>query len=158
MPLSELLREQAPADWVWEGVLRERGPFLLSALWKVGKSTFLGKLLSHLLNGERFLNRACERQRTLLLSEEAPAFWPARVGPYPEHMLWTLRRGLLGRPSADMWYAFVGELDKLVAEYGIDLLVVDTLAAWPSAPGRRGGGPLVTALRQKPGGGRLVPT
>jgi hypothetical protein len=48
------MREHPAPEWVWGDFLRRRGTLLLSALWKVRKSTLLGQLITALLKGEHF--------------------------------------------------------------------------------------------------------
>jgi hypothetical protein len=106
---------------------------LLSALWKIGKTTLLSHLLAACSGGGDFLGKPLRPTKVLYVSEEGERHWVRRrdalaladnVGfylqPFPT------------RPATDGWLGFVDQLEKDTREFGFDLVVFDTLAKlWP---------------------------
>lgn len=130
---SELSAPERADDWIWEGYLPRGAVTLLSALWKVGKTTLLSHLLKACGKGGEFLGKPLKASRVLYVSEEGERHWVRRrdgldlgdnVGfylqPFPT------------RPKFEGWTAFVGQLKQDVETHGFDLVVFDTLAKlWP---------------------------
>ncbi|QJW98615.1 AAA family ATPase [Frigoriglobus tundricola] len=130
---SELTAPDRADDWVWEGYLPRGAVTLLSALWKVGKTTLLAHLLKACGQGGTFLGKPLKASKVLYISEEGERHWVRRrdalgltnkvgfyVQPFPT------------RPAQAGWLAFVEQLKRDVETHGFDLVVFDTLAKlWP---------------------------
>lgn len=132
---SELQGQAEDKAWLWKGYIAPGEITLLSASWKIGKTT----LLSHLLksfDGSKtdFLGQDVRPCRALYISEESEHHWARRrdalllgnhVGFVCQHFK--------TRPNFPEWHRFIGdEVCALITKYHFDLVVVDTLASiWP---------------------------
>lgn len=130
---SELAAPPKAEDWIWDGYLPRAAVALLSALWKVGKTTLLSHLLKACGEGGEFLGRPIVASKVLYVSEEGERHWVRRrdtldlkdntgfyLQPFPT------------RPDPKGWIAFVNQLAADVKTHGFDLVVFDTLAKlWP---------------------------
>ena len=130
---SELSAPERADDWIWEGYLPRGGVTLLSALWKIGKTTLLSHFLRACGSGGEFFGQKLKASRVLYVSEESERHWVRRrdalglgdgtgfyLQPFPT------------RPAADGWQGFVAQLTADVAAHRFDLVVFDTLAKlWP---------------------------
>jgi hypothetical protein len=130
---SELAAPPKAEDWIWEGYLPRAAVSLLSALWKVGKTTLLSHLLRACGEGGEFLGKPIRASKVLYVSEEGERHWVRRrdalgledntgfyLQPFPT------------RPDPKGWKAFVDQLAQDVRVHGFDLVVFDTLAKlWP---------------------------
>jgi len=130
---SELSAPDRADDWIWEGYLPRGAITLLSALWKVGKTTLLSHLLRACGHGGEFLGKPLKTSKVLYISEEGERHWVRRrdalslndnigfyLQPFPT------------RPLQAGWLAFVEQLKRDVETHGFDLVVFDTLAKlWP---------------------------
>src|SRR5437588_2117700 len=70
-------------DWLWHGYLARGNLTLLTSLWKAGKTTLLAGLLRGLAAGGTFLDCACAPAKALVVSEESPEHWAARLRTIP---------------------------------------------------------------------------
>jgi hypothetical protein len=130
---SELAAPEKAEDWLWEGYLPSGGIVLLSALWKIGKTTLLTHLLRACGAGGEFLGKPLKALRVLYVSEEGERHWVRRrdslalsdnVGFYLQPFA--------TRPAQAGWLEFVKLLTEDVSKYKFDLVVFDTLAKlWP---------------------------
>ena len=130
---SELAAPAKAEDWIWEGYLPRGAVTLLSALWKVGKTTLLSHLLKSCGAGCEFLGKTLKASKVLYVSEEGERHWVRRrdalalsdnVGFYLQPFA--------TRPAQAGWIAFVDQLKVDVETHGFDLVVFDTLAKlWP---------------------------
>ena len=133
LPMDQLDRAgtNLPTDWLWHGYLARGSLTLLTSLWKAGKTTLLTGLLQRLADGQPFLDQQCSPGRALVVSEESPELWAARlrtvpVGPHAR----LLARPFLTRPTPAMWRELIDHALDLRAAGEIDLFVVDPLAAF----------------------------
>ncbi len=74
---SELLAT-GPEDWLWHGLLAVGGITLLTALWKLGKSTLLAYLLRAMERGDVLCGRVVQPARALIITEESAGRWARR--------------------------------------------------------------------------------
>jgi AAA domain len=137
LPMNRLdLADASPAlSWLWLGFLARGNITLLTSQWKTGKTTLVTGLLQHLSLGGDFLGCSCEAARAVVLSEEPRELWASRqritpLGPHAQ----LLARPFPTRPTPVQWNALVEEAVGWHADGTLDLLVVDTLAAF--LPGR----------------------
>jgi hypothetical protein len=121
--------------WVWDGYLAHDNVTLLTSQWKSGKTTLLALLLARREAGGLFAGRAVRPGRSVVVSEETPLLWDERrqklgFGPSAGFQC----RPFAGKPTAQQWPALVERLAELHARRGVDLAVIDPLAAF--LPGR----------------------
>jgi hypothetical protein len=141
IPMSAL----APADdnllWLLDGYLARDAITLLTALWKIGKTTWLTYLLQALQLGGSFCGRAVRAGRTLYVTEESKSVWSKRrdaLGLTDATEL--VVRPFLGKPDWAQWFAFLDYLGRLVSARPVDLIVFDPLAnLWPVREENAGG-------------------
>lgn len=130
---SELAFQHTADEWIWNGYLPRAGIVLLSALWKVGKTTLLSHLLKSLADDGKFLGRDIKASRVLYVSEEGEQHWVRRrdglgIGDHAGFYLQPFK----AKPATTDWIAFVDQLVSDVREHKFDLVVFDTLAKlWP---------------------------
>jgi hypothetical protein len=135
-------------DWLWHGYLGRGNLTLLTSLWKAGKTTLLAGLLQHLAAAGEFLGLACSPAQALVVSEESPEHWSARlrtmpIGPHARLM----SRPFRGRPNVDAWNALVGHALELRSAGALDLFVVDPLASFLPGRSDSDAGTLLTMLQ-----------
>jgi KaiC/GvpD/RAD55 family RecA-like ATPase len=125
---KQLLEEEIPAiDWKCRGLLAAGHITLLSARAKMGKTTLVFHLLQALLEGQPFLGLPTAlTERVLLLSEESRGLLRRRIE--------SLRLGsddllILTRHGVASWEQALEAIKRAIDE-GVELLVVDTLAAF----------------------------
>src|SRR5262245_8777341 len=79
VPFSQLRGGEDGADWIWHGFLARGGITLLSALWKVGKTTMLAHLLKALERGTPFCGLNTAPAKIMYVTEEPESLWAVRV-------------------------------------------------------------------------------
>src|SRR5262245_15009991 len=122
--------------WLVEGYLARGKMTLLTALWKVGKTTWLAHMLKGFRGGGTFCGRHQSPARVLYVTEEDDDLWVDRrgelgLGDCPIHVL--TRPFGFGRPNAARWSEFLYYLAEFQAgETPADVVVLDTLSGlWP---------------------------
>jgi AAA domain/Bifunctional DNA primase/polymerase, N-terminal len=125
---SEVSRDAKPVKWVWNGIIPAAHIVLLSALFKVGKSTLVSLLLKALESASAFLGLATAKCRVLIVTEESDTIWRKRIdalqiGDHVELIVMPF----LVRPTHADWQSFIQHLlyCHQVAKY--DLIIFDTL-------------------------------
>jgi len=130
--ISKLSRPE-PRSFIWYGFLMLDSISLLSALWKVGKTTLLSRLLLALGRGGEFLGLSIQQCSVLYVTEEAVGEWIDRrdrlgIGDHV-HLLvqpWSQK------PMPADWLAWLDFLKKYCDENRIKVVIFDTLSAvWP---------------------------
>lgn len=133
---SEDLGAAADVRWLWDGYVAPSNITLLTSQWKSGKTTLLAVLLARRAAGGTLAGRALRPGRTAVVCEEHEGHWQQRrrsldFGPgvaffcQPYH----------GRkPTQRQWESLLDSLVWQHVEAGIDLVVIDPLAAF--LPGR----------------------
>jgi hypothetical protein len=117
-------------DWLWHGYLAGGNITLLTSQWKTGKTTLLAVLLERLHSGRELAGHAVRAGRAAVITEESPVHWRMRgrrldFGPQACFFC----RPFKGKPTRDQWQALVDRLERLRAERGLDLVVIDTLSS-----------------------------
>ncbi len=136
LPMEEVYAAvQARTGWLWHGYLAAGNMTLLTSQWKTGKTTLLSILLAKLKEGGTLAGRTLNPGKALVISEEGLTHWSERgrklgIGNHVR----LLCRPFGGKPKLEQWLELVDHLEKLHAEEGIDLVVIDTLASF--FPGR----------------------
>jgi hypothetical protein len=125
----------ARADWLWRGYLVPGGITLLTSLWKAGKTTLLSVLLHRMKTGGLLAGEPLAAGRAVIVSEEDPTLWERRSRSldFGGHVSF-LCRPFRGKPTPAEWRALIDSLAALRREGGVDLAVIDPLAAF--VPGR----------------------
>jgi AAA domain len=133
----DTLRACARPDpgWLWHGYLAPGNATLLTSQWKAGKTTLVSVLLSKMKSGGTLAGLAVRPGRAIVVSEESIEHWLTRhdrlhFGPNIQFIC----RPFRGRPTTFEW---MGLIDRILARHnaaGLDLVVIDPLAAF--LPGR----------------------
>lgn len=130
---AQALSAEAPEvpDYVVEELIIRGAITELSAKIKAGKTTFLGKTLYAMFNGDPIIGLTTCRTTTLYLTEEGPNTYRsmlARSGLTEEENLHVLMRGKVSKiPWADL---VSGVIMAKVKETQAGLVIVDTLSRW----------------------------
>ena len=143
-PTTQPADPDRPPDWLWHGYLAPGQLTLLTGPAKAGKSTLAAVLLARLAAGGPLAGRPLRPGRALVLSDESATLWADRharlnFGPHVRLVCQPFRT----RPTADHWHGVADQLLWRRANGGLDLLVVDPLAAF--LPARSKGRPPVFA-------------
>src|SRR5262249_11081689 len=122
---------QARAGWLWQGYLAHGNVTLLTSQWKAGKTTLLSVLLACLNTGGLVAGLPVRPGKAVVVSEESPAHWAGRSQKldFGDHVLW-LCRPFRGKPRREERLALVDYLTALSLQRGLDLVVIDPLAAF----------------------------
>src|SRR5262249_4876633 len=134
--------------WLWQGYLAPGNVTLLTSQWKSGKTTLVSILLARLREGGQLAGLPVGAGRVAVVSEESPMHWHLRSQKltFGNNVCWFCRP-FRSKPTAEDWLALVDVLADLRTEQGIDLVLIDPLAAF--LPGRdesNAGGMLATML------------
>ncbi len=130
---SELAAPEKEHDWLWHGYLPRGSIVLLSALWKVGKTTLMAHLLRAFAANGTFLGQKISASRILYVSEEGETHWVRRrdslgIGDQVGYYLQPFK----SKPMLADWVGFISRLRMDVEEHKFDLVIFDTLAKlWP---------------------------
>ena len=128
-------REPRRAPAIVEGYAYEHAITDLAAHPKMGKTTFLGALAVAVCRGQPFLGLETRQGMVLYLSEETPrTFLSAmyRVGAAQEEsLLAVFRHDAFGLE----WPEVCAQVADLCRQYGVVLVIVDTLSDWANIRG-----------------------
>lgn len=132
--VEEIKAQNPTGDWHWHGYLYPGCITLLSALWKVGKTTLISGLLRSWEQDETYLGQKITKARALYCSEEGPATWEGRALKYGlqkrNHGFFLMP--FTRTPSLQQWEDFLGKATNIMDRDGFDVLVIDTMAnMWP---------------------------
>src|SRR5262245_42719187 len=126
----------AQTSWLWAGYLAHGNVTLLTSQWKSGgKTTLLSVLLARREAGGQLAGLAVTAGRTAVVSEESPVLWNERrrkLGFGPSAAF--LCRPFRAKPTRAQWLELIDHLAGLGTSRGVDLAVIDPLAAF--LPGR----------------------
>lgn len=132
--VEEIKAQNPTGDWHWHGYVYPGCITLLSALWKVGKTTLISGLLRAWEQEDTYLGQKITKARALYCSEEGPATWESRALKYGlqkrNHGFFLMP--FTRTPSLQQWEDFLGKTTHIMARDGFDVLVIDTMAnMWP---------------------------
>ena len=125
------LLERPPVAWLWPGILGSGKVTLLTSLWKSGKTTLLALLLERRRRGGTLAGLPVLPGRTAVISEEPDDIWAER-----------LRRLDFGgkvhlfcepfdrQPNFIQWLELLEHMLELHHDFGVDLVVIDTIASF----------------------------
>jgi hypothetical protein len=130
---SQLPLADTGASWIWRGYLARSCVTLLSALFKVGKTTFLAHLMRALTEDGEFLARPVRPAKVLYVTEEHSSHWARRRDALGlQDNLHFSVRPFSSKPTHSDWRRFLDRLRRTQEEQRYDLLVLDTIAnLWP---------------------------
>jgi hypothetical protein len=120
-----------PVPWLWHGLLLPGALTLLTSVWKAGKTTLVSVLASRRPSAGTFAGLPLASGRTVIVTEEHADHWRRRT----QHLTFGDHLGLYCRPfrrlpTPKQWESLVDELADLRAGRGVDLVVIDPLAAF----------------------------
>ena len=133
--MSALAAAAAEGRWYLHGVLTPGGTTSLTGLWKIGKTTWLARLLAALGGDAEFSGLAVSPARVLIVSEEGERLWAARRDELGlgDHVA-VICKPFLGRPDRAGWEGFVSHLAAAAADGDYRIVVFDSLFnLWPVA-------------------------
>jgi hypothetical protein len=146
-------------SWLWQGYLVGGGVTLLTSQWKAGKTTLLSILLARLKAGGSLGGLSVRAGKALVLSEEDAGLWceRGRTLDLGGQVCW-LCRPFLGKPTLQQWLRLLDDVLALRRDLGLDLFVVDTLAAFLPGDENNAGAVLaaLTPLRRLTDAGMCV--
>ncbi len=118
-------------DWLWQGYLAPRQITLLTAMWKTGKTTFIGGLLARMKTGGEYCGQKLRAGRALVVSEEERTLWlkRARKLDLKPHVRF-LCKPFAGRPTVAEWNALLEHIVAMHQLASLDLVVIDTLTSF----------------------------
>jgi hypothetical protein len=132
VPASQLVW-QGSGKWIWEGILNEGEITLLTALWKVGKTTLLSHLLKKMETGGSFCGLEVTPARVLYVSEEQANLWIERRDHLGlnDHVEFLLRPFKM-KATWEQWATFLEHVRQLCLERSFQAVILDTLSSlWP---------------------------
>jgi hypothetical protein len=120
-----------PVPWLWHGFLLPGALTLLTSLWKTGKTTLVSVLVARRQSAGLLGGLPLAAGRSVIITEEHPDHWRRRTG----HLNFADNLGLYcrpfrGQPTPQQWETFIEELAALRGSRGVDLVVIDPLAAF----------------------------
>ena len=131
---EEIKSKNPTGEWHWHGYLLPGCITMISALWKVGKTTLISGLLKSWEQDESYLGQKVTKARALYCSEEGPTTWESRVLRYglEKRNHGFFLQPFLTAPSIQQWHDFLGKATHIMGRDGFDVLIIDTIAAmWP---------------------------
>jgi hypothetical protein len=134
--------------WLWQGYLAAGSLTLLTSQWKSGKTTLAGVLLAHLKAGGEVAGLPVRAGRAVVVSEEAIEHWERRSRDLDllDHVGWYCQPFEGKKPRPAEWAQFLDELAGLRRERGVELVVIDSLAAFFPGRGENDAGSMLEAL------------
>jgi hypothetical protein len=125
----------AKTSWLWDGYLAHSNVTLLTSQWKSGKTTLLSILLARRESGGALAGLTLAAGRTAVVSEEPALLWNERRQKLGFAASVAFQcRPFRGKPTLAQWHALIDHLADLNVRHGVDLAVIDPLAAF--LPGR----------------------
>lgn len=132
--LSECQATSEDVNWLVKGYIRRGGITMFSALWKIGKSTWLSNMLKAMDGSvDNFIGQPVRPCRVLYVTEEDEKIWADRrdqliIG---DHVAMCVRP-FTTKPTAEKWGALIDAIAEDVERHRFDLVVFDTLSKmWP---------------------------
>ncbi len=148
LSLDELTQSSArQSAWLWDGFLMPGCLALLTSQWKSGKTTLVSVLFAKMREGGLLFDRPVRKGTATIISEEDSSLWATRVRTLSlGRNISLISRPFMRRPTADDWNALI---DSLVASHEsrpLDLVVIDSLAAFLPCESENVAGSMLDAL------------
>ncbi|HEX3150860.1 MAG TPA: AAA family ATPase [Gemmataceae bacterium] len=123
-------RPQSPLIWLWDGYIAGGCITLLTSMWKSGKTTLVSVLLARMATGGMFAGRTLRAGKAVIVSEESEGMWATRCQQLNlGDNLGFLCRPFRGPTTPELWEGLIDSLVARKQNVGLDLLVIDPLAA-----------------------------
>lgn len=126
--------DAAPAPevtWLGQGYIAFANVTLLTAQWKLGKTTLLSALLSRLKTGGTLAGLPLASGKALVVSEESHAHWQRRHQRLDfGRAVCLLYRPFRRKPTGEQWLALIDHIASLHDKHGFSLVVIDTLSSF----------------------------
>lgn len=118
--------------WICKPFVARGAVTLLSGQPKAGKSLFTFKLVKEMLNGGVFLNHPVEPAKVMILTENSPLAFKAKMDDILQgkHRHVTVVSRFNRDLMEDRWVDNLRRLGQEARNAGCSVLVIDTLAAW----------------------------
>ncbi len=114
--------------WVWRGYLARGHITLMTSQWKMGKTTLLAVLLSRMAAGGALAGLGVASGRAAVVSEEPHSLWAPRIKRLGlGRQVCLISRPFPGKPTLAQWLELLAHLRTLHRQYGLALVVIDTL-------------------------------
>ena len=135
VPITNLPHGNAKVcDWIWEDLIARGAVTLLSATWKVGKTTLLSNLLRESCkDAGEFCGRELDLNRCLIISEESQIHWARRQEESGfNETLHLQSQPFVSQPTTKEWEVMVADIACSIREEEFDLVILDSLfSLWP---------------------------
>ncbi len=137
IPSSELRARADDKLWPLRGILSMDGITLFTALWKSGKSTWLGHLFRAFADAEHaeaeFCGLSILPSRVLNVTEESESVLAMRRDKIGWHdNVRHLVRPFKGKPYGGDWTKFIAYLEDVLKEWAAEVVIFDTISnLWP---------------------------
>jgi hypothetical protein len=134
-------------EWIWQGFVAPGNITLLTSQWKSGKTTLAAVLAARMGLGGSLAGRAVSLASVVIVSEESPAHWVGRDERlHFEPNVNFQCRPFLGQPSSEEWKQLLDSLEERRDDLGLELLIVDQLAAFFPGGNENSAAAVVAAL------------
>ncbi|HEY1379823.1 MAG TPA: AAA family ATPase [Gemmataceae bacterium] len=133
IPSSQLRARDDDTLWRHDGYLATDGITMLSALWKAGKSTYLGYRARAFEADGTFCGRPVKASKVLHVSEESESVLAMRrdkigIGDHVHNII----RPFVVKPRFGEWIEFINYLRGVLVDFPADVVVFDTISnLWP---------------------------
>ena len=128
--IGELSAQQMHSNWLWQAFLMPQCITLFTSQWKSGKTTLISVLLDKMKRGGAFLGYPLRPGRAFVISEENESLWLNRAQRLDlSGHVHLLSQPFKRRPTLDDWSALIDHIAGVHDRDGLDLLVIDSLAA-----------------------------
>jgi hypothetical protein len=136
-----------PQPWLWHGYLTPGAVTLLTGQWKAGKTTLASVLVSRLQAGGELAGSPLAAGRAVVVSEEPLSLWQRRSQhlSFGDHVGWFCQP-FHGRPTPDHWESLLATLAVMGEDGPLDLVVIDSLAAFLPAGAENSAAAMLAAL------------
>ncbi len=128
---AELAGRPTPrVDWIWPGYLAKGAVTLLTSQWKAGKTTLISHLIARITRGGELAGQTIQPARVAIATEEPLDLWQRRSEKlgFGEGLCY-FSRPLAGQQTLAAWDALVDRMAHLGRERGVDVVILDPLAA-----------------------------
>lgn len=131
--LSELEKDNYKVEWLWDGFLAKGHITLLSALWKVGKTTLLAELFRCMQGEGTLAGQKTHQSKILYLSEERESQWVLRREEKRLSLpIYILCNPLKRKLKYDEWVAWIETAANFCTDNDLSLAVIDTMTTFSS--------------------------
>jgi hypothetical protein len=122
-------------EWVWPGYLARGALSLVAGQWSTGKSTLVSLLIARMARGGELAGQTVAPARVAVVGDEPLACWQDRAQRlrFGDEVCFFCQP-FRAVPTPAAWDALCDRLTELRRERGIDVVIVDQLAAFLPCP------------------------